>query len=241
MRVLVVDDNVELAENLAEILGEEGFDVRVSTDPERALAEARSFAFDVALLDVRMPGMDGVELYRRLRTARPSARFVLMTAYTKDERLAQAFALGVRTVLPKPVPIPSLLETLPDLVSGSGYVLVVEDDEHLAPALVRVLSEAGYTARRARTLAEARDAIANERPLAVFADVRLPDGDGSALVTTEHDGPPVVLMTGYATEGAERVVREAYGERGRILEKPFPPGELLAILEELAPGGEATR
>src|SRR5262245_38733873 len=140
-KILVVDDNADLAENLAEILGDEGFEVRVSTDPARALAEAQGFAFDVALLDVRMPGMDGVELYDRLRAIRPAARFVLMTAYTKDERLAQAFGLGVRKVLTKPIPIASLLETLPELGQSAGYVLVVEDDDMLAPALVRALRE----------------------------------------------------------------------------------------------------
>ena len=109
-RVLVVDDNRDLAENIAEILECEGFETLVAFDPHDALARADGFAFDVAVLDVRMPGMDGVTLFQRLASLRPAAAFVLVTGYTRDERLQHALDAGVRAVLPKPVVVPRLLE-----------------------------------------------------------------------------------------------------------------------------------
>jgi two-component system response regulator HydG len=109
---LIVDDNRALAEDLGEILDGEGFEVRVFFDPLEASRTSEALKFDVALLDVRMPGMDGVELFRLLVQRHPSSSFVLMSAYADDRRLAQALAEGVRRVLTKPLSLPELLELL---------------------------------------------------------------------------------------------------------------------------------
>ncbi len=115
-RVLVVDDNRDLAENLAEILAEEGFVTAVAFDPFDALALAGDFAFDAAVIDVRMPGMDGVTLFESLAGRHPGAVFVLVTGFTRDERIRHALEAGVRAVLPKPVPVACLLELVSGLV-----------------------------------------------------------------------------------------------------------------------------
>ncbi|MEM9067058.1 MAG: response regulator [Myxococcota bacterium] len=106
MRVLVVDDNQELAENLAEILVDEGHEATVAAGAEDTLSIDE--CFDLALLDVRMDGVDGVELLRRIRARCPSTNCVMMTAFTRDERLDEARDLGA-VVLQKPVRVEELL------------------------------------------------------------------------------------------------------------------------------------
>src|SRR5687767_14926390 len=102
-RALIVDDNRSLADDLGEILVGEGYEVEVFHEPLEALRRAPSLCFDVAVLDVRMPGMDGVALHRELLASHPHSAFILMTAYAEDERLAQALSAGVYTVFTKPV------------------------------------------------------------------------------------------------------------------------------------------
>lgn len=114
-RALVVDDNRSLAEDLAEILQEEGYDVVVFHDALLAAARSPEIDFDFALLDVRMPGLDGVALHRQLLSHHPHARYVLMTAYADEERLAAARAAGVRRVLHKPLVVAELLRTVAEL------------------------------------------------------------------------------------------------------------------------------
>jgi two-component system response regulator HydG len=109
---LIVDDNRALAEDLGEILEGEGFVVRVFFDPLDAVGDSDQLNFDVALLDVRMPGMDGVELFRALARAHPGAKFILMSAYADDRRIREALAEGVELVLSKPVSVPKLLHAL---------------------------------------------------------------------------------------------------------------------------------
>jgi two-component system response regulator HydG len=109
---LIVDDNRALAEDLGEILNAEGFEVKVFFDPLEASRICDSLSFDIAILDVRMPGMDGVELFRLLVQKHPNSSFILMSAYADDRRLAQALSEGVRRVLTKPLSLPELLELI---------------------------------------------------------------------------------------------------------------------------------
>lgn len=100
--VLVVDDNLDLAENVAELLEASGF-VAVAVDsPFAALSIAAKQSFDCVVLDVRMPKMDGIELRERLRACQPEAAFVFVTAFAADERLEAARRSGVAGILAKP-------------------------------------------------------------------------------------------------------------------------------------------
>lgn len=112
---LIVDDNRALAEDLGEILEGEGYSVRVFFDPLDAVKDCRELSFDIALLDVRMPKMDGVELFRALAATHPAAVFLLMSAYADDRRIREALAEGARMVLSKPVSVPKLLTALGEL------------------------------------------------------------------------------------------------------------------------------
>jgi CheY-like chemotaxis protein len=108
--VLVVDDNVDLAENVADILESEGFTAVCTSSPEDALRRVANRAFDCVVLDVRMPGMDGIELRERMRESLPTACFVFMTAYAADERLDAARSSGILGVLAKPFGADSLVK-----------------------------------------------------------------------------------------------------------------------------------
>ncbi len=107
MKVLVVDDNAPLAENLAEMLADEGHDVRFETSPEEALALPE--CFDAYVLDVRMPGIDGWQLKARLLARCPAAKVVLVSGFA-DRELRPETELVVP--LPKPVPFELLLARL---------------------------------------------------------------------------------------------------------------------------------
>lgn len=233
--VLLVDDNRELAENLAEILETEGFDAAVCDDPREALQLAEHADFDIAILDVRMPVMDGVTLYEKLRSLRPGTTYVLMTAFTSDQRIQDALAAGVRTILPKPIPIETLLEQLPPPADGH-YVALVEDDAELADSLRELLRERGYAVHWFSTVSDTESSLTGTSLTGAVVDVRLPDGDGAELARTlceRWPELPVVLITGYDPEEAAAVIESTCSGRCRILTKPFKPESLLQTLREL--------
>jgi DNA-binding NtrC family response regulator len=110
--LLIVDDNEELLENLSEIMSAAGCEVRTASHPSDALRLADHYAFDAALLDYKLPEMNGLELQASLARLRPTASFFLMTGYA-DRILERAVIERRFTALfEKPLPVDEVLEYL---------------------------------------------------------------------------------------------------------------------------------
>jgi len=109
--VLVVDDNQDLAENIAEILGLRGYAASIATSGEEALHQAVAAGVILLVTDFRLPGMSGAELVLRLREKRQDLRAIVMSAYTDDLTIAAARSAGA-DFLPKPVDLGALARLL---------------------------------------------------------------------------------------------------------------------------------
>ncbi|MFO7895119.1 MAG: response regulator [Longimicrobiales bacterium] len=112
VRVLVVDDEAELVSALTERLELRGFSARGATSGEAALEALRAGAWDVVLLDVRMPGIGGFELTRRIRQEHPDTAVVLLTGRTSADDEETSRSAGAFAYLIKPIPIGRLEEAL---------------------------------------------------------------------------------------------------------------------------------
>src|SRR5262249_50779854 len=108
-QILVVDDEPLIRDTLAEFLTQEGFRVSVSGRGEEALEQAASHRFDVALCDVQLPGIDGLELLDRLLKISPQTFVVLITAYATVESAIAAFQRGAHDYLMKPILLEDVL------------------------------------------------------------------------------------------------------------------------------------
>lgn len=115
-QILVVDDEPGMLETLNDILVAAGYEVTVAGNGERALELIRLGGFDAVLMDVRMPGMDGVEVV--VEAGAPPPPVILMTAYALEERLKTAREARVHAVLHKPFAAPYLLEMVAEAVAA---------------------------------------------------------------------------------------------------------------------------
>jgi PAS domain S-box-containing protein len=111
-RILLVDDNIEAAEVLAEGLRMLGHDVVIAHDGPAALELSGGRSFDVALLDIGLPVMDGYELARRLRTQAPGMRLVAVTGYGQEGDVERARQAGFAEHLVKPVDLDRLTRAM---------------------------------------------------------------------------------------------------------------------------------
>jgi CheY-like chemotaxis protein len=116
--ILVVDDDRDTCASLSDIISDLGYSVDVAYDGPAALELSRSHPYGLALLDYKMPGMDGVELYGHLKRVRADTVGVLVTAYAADATLRAAAEAGIRRVLPKPVEFGHLIPLIEE-VAGS--------------------------------------------------------------------------------------------------------------------------
>lgn len=116
LRVLVVDDDPGVAQAVGKVVRLLGHSAETVTSGREALSKAAETCFDCILSDVRMPGMNGVELYRAAKSRWPDMSFIMMTAYTVEEAMREGLDRGEVTVLIKPLDIDDLsrrLEALP--------------------------------------------------------------------------------------------------------------------------------
>jgi DNA-binding NtrC family response regulator len=101
--ILIVDDELLIRDTLAEYLGQEGFQVRVCGSGEEAVGLAALQRFDIAICDMQLPGMDGLELLDQLQRLSPQTFVLLITAYATVENAVEAFQRGVHDYLMKPL------------------------------------------------------------------------------------------------------------------------------------------
>ncbi|MDW7673114.1 MAG: response regulator [Bacillota bacterium] len=116
-KILVVDDQPGMRLLLEHALAEGGFQVVTANDGREALKKLTEEKFHIVLLDMKMPGMSGLEVLANLQDAKLSSQFVMMTAYREDLLAEQAKQLGVQHFLTKPFNIEEMLEMISRLVS----------------------------------------------------------------------------------------------------------------------------
>ncbi len=227
-RYLLVDDNKALAENLAEILRDEGAEVVIANQGAEALRLISSTQFDALITDMRMPVMDGAGLLKALRAVDPGLPVLVMTAYTGESDLQDARHSGVLAVLPKPVPIAQLL-SLVQLARRNGLVAVVEDDLNLSNNLTEALRDRGFTAVAATSALET-ERLGDIRPFVALVDLKIPGTAPGAVfhsLAATFPGLPLLVMSGYPEVVPLSVAQE------RVFTKPFRTEVLLSTIERL--------
>ena len=111
-KVLLVDDEREFVETLAMRLETRGFKVAVAESGVTAVEKVRETPFDAILLDLAMPGMDGIDTLKRLRELNPDSQVVLLTGRATVKKATEAMRLGALDLLEKPVDIEVLVEKI---------------------------------------------------------------------------------------------------------------------------------
>ena len=132
-RCLVVDDHRVLAEGLAILFGDnEDLElVGTVTSGEEAIEAVSKLKPQIVLMDVRLPGIDGVSAVKRIHQASPTTQFVMFTAYGDKRLLSDAIAAGARGYVMKVSPPADLLRAIRTVAEGKAFV-----DPSLSPALI---------------------------------------------------------------------------------------------------------
>lgn len=234
---LVVDDNVDLAENLREILEDEGWACQVVAGGDAALEVLEHRRFDVVITDFKMEGMTGLDLLRLVVCKWPSTPVILVTAYARERVVKTAHGEGAIDVLPKPIDMATLLDTAWRLVQSQGRVLLVEDDAALRENLSEIFADCPNIELTAvGTCHEAEAAASGSSFDVAVIDLRLPDGNGMELAKTLHARlgtrcPTLVFTSAFLDEMGD-VTQTLPGHPPSVLNKPFSPAALLSLVRK---------
>jgi two-component system, NtrC family, response regulator len=113
--ILAVDDEQNLLELLITVLGKRGFKVKTALNGIEALRLLDQESFQLALLDLKMGPVNGVQLLKEIKDRRPIMKVIMMTAYPTSETRTQASANGASAYLTKPVDMQNLVDTINSL------------------------------------------------------------------------------------------------------------------------------
>ncbi|NPV26726.1 MAG: response regulator [Firmicutes bacterium] len=116
--ILVVDDQMGVRRLLFEAFKEDGYEVRLAASGFEAISQVNSAPPQLILMDMKMPGMNGLEALREIKRINPDIAVIMMTAYGELEIVAEAMKLGVKEYITKPFDINELRELVGKVLSG---------------------------------------------------------------------------------------------------------------------------
>ena len=236
MRILLVDDNEDFLDSTKDVLEDEGFEVITASSGEEAVRKVQSQPFDIVLMDIKMPGLNGVESLIEMKKRSPHIKVIMCTAYIVNGLIRQALEEGAYAVLNKPFEMDVLLRTIESSQQElkCGAILLADRDKEFCTRLSRTLTSAGHQVSIAH---DGREAIrlAESQPFDVLLlETELPLIDGLELhrrISNRQSSMFATVIMGSPEELDAMARQELKREHGLIsLTKPLDETRLLDLV-----------
>lgn len=116
-KLLIVDDEVEICEFLKSFFEDRDYKVEVAHDGTQAFEQVSLFQPEVVLLDIQMPGMDGLQTLKKIKDAYPRVKIIMVTAVETQEKIEEAMRLGADNYITKPLSLEYLEKDVQDKIN----------------------------------------------------------------------------------------------------------------------------
>ncbi len=233
LRILIVDDDQDGSLSLRDVLHDMGYPADVAHNGAEALELVRRQTYDIALLDYRMPDIDGVSLYRRIKQLHPAIAGVVITAFATEETHRSAAAAGADQILPKPLEMERLLALIAR-VSQRPVVLLIDDDQDFCESLRDLLQEKDFRVSMAHSVKDAVSRLALDRCQTAIVDLQLGRESGMDVLERIHahyQNMNIVVVSGYPEQ--LHSLHDRFEDLGveHVISKPL---DLRQLLQKLA-------
>jgi DNA-binding NtrC family response regulator len=237
IKILVVDDEKLIRDFLARLLKLQHIQTKEAEDGFKAIEAVKREDFDMVFIDVRMPGIDGLQTFRELKKINPAPKYVMMTGYAVDDLLAQAKEEGVVSVLKKPFDINEIIAILKfaqdKYPQRAISILIVDDDDNILIFFKTLLKVKIYNISTAKTENAAFEQIKQKKFDLVFLDIVLKNANGMELYQKLRQIQPdldIILITGYPEKAKQlQTQTEIVG----CLYKPFEIDKIMSEIEKV--------
>ncbi len=249
--ILIIDDNEQVIRAIQGPLTFCGFQVVTATEAKRAIEVASEIKPDLVILDLKLPGTNGVEFLKKYRSVEKDVPVILLTGYYNEFKEQIKPEMNVFGYLPKRFYRQELEKMVYDAIkkpetdrtfskTATARILIVDDEEEITSLMKDFFRERGYVAITACRASEAIDLNQHFRADIVIADIKMPGGmDGIDMVTElrKSEVPPkfAFFVTGVGdNQEMLNKMRDKLGKIEPILNKPLQ----METMEKLAKEAE---
>lgn len=236
LKILVVDDNEEFCQNIKDVLELKGCAVTTAYNGFKALELVKQNSFDLILMDVKMPIMDGVTTFRKIKEMAVETSVIMITAFAVEGLIREALRQGAFGSLKKPLDFDRLFELIKGATTNVMRLLVVDDDPDFCANIKDVLSDRGYQVSVAYDGSTAIQMAWENNFDILLIDLKLPPLNGlETYLSIKGIRPNVVaiIITGYRQETGNLIQQGRQESVYACLEKPVDMEALISLLGQI--------
>ncbi len=236
--ILIVDDNVSLCRTMSLILSRKGYFVTTAKDGAEAIERVEESPFDIVFMDIKMPVMDGVETYKRIKQIRPETVAIMMTAYAVEDLVQDALQEGAFAVIYKPLDLEKAISLIEEARSAKdgAFIMVVDDDPGTCITLRNILTRRDFNVAIAESGERAIELAKEQIFDILLIDMKLPAINGlEAYLSIKEINPAVtaIMITGYRQEMNDPVEEAIRNSAYTCLYKPLDMETLLGLVDRV--------
>ena len=236
--VLIVDDNASLVKTISFVLRRQGYTVGTAQDGEQAIAMVKESHFDIVFMDIKVPLVDGIETYRRMKKIRPKVLVVMMTAHAAKKKVQEAIEEGIYDVICKPLKIEKVLALVEEVrqAKKETFILIVDNDPAICIVLKKILTRKGYKTNLVHSGEQAVEIVRRKAHDIILIEMKLPTINGLETCLKIQEVQPesaVILMTADRQEMLPLIETAMNNNAYACLYKPFAIEDLLKIVDEI--------
>ena len=236
--ILIVDDNVNLFKTMSFVLKHKGYDVSTAISGLEAIELIKQKSFDIIFLDIKMPTMNGVEAFKKIKRISPKTTVILMTAYAVEDLIQEALREGVHGVLYKPMNMDKLQEIINKYMKKEvyGLILLVDDNPDFNKTLKNILIKRNFKVNTAETGDQAIVLAKKNNYDIIFIDMILPTINGleTYLAIKEFNPKVIAIMVTAFHQEMDSLLKEALDKDAyACLKKPLDMAKMLRLVEEI--------
>lgn len=233
--ILIVDDDLGMSETLSDILGELGYKVAVANNGFKAIKLVNKDDYNMALIDIMMPGINGVEIFKEIKNIRPAMKVIMMTAYSVEDLVKEALKECAYGIIYKPLNIDDILNII-EKIEKKPFILIVDDDPHFCETLKDDLEEMKYNISVSYNGKQAISYIKENDVDIILIGVKMPELNGLELFLTIREINSKItgiMITDYHSEVKNLVEEAIKNDFYSYLYKPLDKEKLIKLIEEI--------
>ncbi|HET6419962.1 MAG TPA: response regulator [Geobacteraceae bacterium] len=235
IKVLVVDDDRRMVKTMCDILRVKGYEAESAYTGEEALEKVMRRDQDCVLMDIKMPGISGIEAVEKIRDMKPGLPVVLMSAYATEEQADHARKHGAYTVLTKPIDVQMVLTFL-SLLRKENSILIVDDDPEFCKTLKDIFQARGYEVESEFDPGRVLDRLEQSYRLVVILDLKLGTASGLDVlkeIRAKYPSKPVIMVTAYGGEMVASIEQGLQIGAYTCMYKPLEVDQLVRVIETI--------